>query len=228
MKVVNVKIADLKPYEKNAKKHPENQIELLKKNIEKFGFTSDEWRFCKENTNYVVTLTGVVFSICREQKSKSGRIYKVYKSNLLSGSIDRYGYRTIRMVVADRKKHVKVHRLVANAFIKNEEMKEEVNHKDGNKLNNCIENLEWVTRRENNRHAIDIGLLTFTKGDAHWRTIILKADYVTIFMLNRYCNLIRKELARMRNVSRQTIDNIINIVKKVLFKINNNQIYANH
>jgi len=40
MKVVNVKIVELKPYVKNAKKHPENQIELLKKNIEKFGFTT--------------------------------------------------------------------------------------------------------------------------------------------------------------------------------------------
>jgi len=40
MKIENIKISNLKPYEKNAKKHPEKQIELLKKNIEKFGFTT--------------------------------------------------------------------------------------------------------------------------------------------------------------------------------------------
>lgn len=52
----------------------------------------------------------------------------------------------------------RIHILVAKHFIPNPMNKPEVNHKDGNKQNNYFENLEWVTRKENNRHAIKNGL----------------------------------------------------------------------
>ena len=75
---------------------------------------------------------------------------------LISLSTDRYGY--YKCTLYNGKKHtVKVHRLVAEAFIDNPLNKKLVNHKDSNRKNNCVANLEWVDYYENNRHAVEHG-----------------------------------------------------------------------
>lgn len=63
------------------------------------------------------------------------------------------GYAQINLVKNHKRKMCYIHRLVANAFIKNLKNKKEVNHKDGKKMNNCVENLEWNTSLENARHS---------------------------------------------------------------------------
>ena len=66
------------------------------------------------------------------------------------------------------KKNKKVHRLVAEAFIPNPEGKRCINHIDGNKSNNCVDNLEWVTHEENMKHAVDNGLATAWNEGKHY------------------------------------------------------------
>ena len=68
------------------------------------------------------------------------------------------GYYKVMLSKNGGYKNKTLHRLVAETFIPNPENKPQVNHKDGNKLNSNVDNLEWVTNSENSAHAIDIGL----------------------------------------------------------------------
>lgn len=68
------------------------------------------------------------------------------------------GYAKIRLQHNNRDITTRIHRLVANAFIDNPDNKSTVNHKDGNKLNNYVGNLEWATRHEQTQHSYDWGL----------------------------------------------------------------------
>ncbi len=70
------------------------------------------------------------------------------------------GYKTICLSKDGKPSYFYVHRLVAITFLPNPEQKKMVNHKDGNKENNCVENLEWCSREENTRHAFLNGLTT--------------------------------------------------------------------
>ena len=68
------------------------------------------------------------------------------------------GYVKATLTESGKSKDFRVHRLVAEAFIPNPEGKETVNHKDGNKENNHVDNLEWATRSEQNTHSYSLGL----------------------------------------------------------------------
>jgi hypothetical protein len=73
------------------------------------------------------------------------------------------GYRHVNFTVNRRYALLYIHRLVAQAFLPNQNQKDEVNHLDGNKSNNAVNNLEWTTANENTNHAIQIGLINLSK-----------------------------------------------------------------
>jgi len=97
---------------------------------------------------YQVSNLGRVRSL--ERKATDGR---QINERILKPAFDVGKYLTVALHKNKKQKTHKVHRLVAFAFIKNPNNKPHVNHIDGNKSNNRVDNLEWCTQLENNRHS---------------------------------------------------------------------------
>lgn len=95
------------------------------------------------------------------QISSYGRI-KNQKNKILKPMFDK-NYLCIDLYKESKRKRFKVHRLVAQAFLNNSKNLAIVNHIDGNKLNNNMDNLEWCTSSENTKHAFRIGLAKVNK-----------------------------------------------------------------
>jgi plasmid maintenance system antidote protein VapI len=112
---------------------------------------TEEWRDAIDYEGFYQ-----VSSLGRVKRGNS--LNKHYSGKILKGGLDSSGYRYICAYVRKRRKNLWVHRLVAQAFILNPENKPQVNHIDGNKLNNRAGNLEWCTNEENIKHANRLGL----------------------------------------------------------------------
>ena len=94
----------------------------------------------------------------RFMASNTGKIKSCVTGKVLKTYVGNRGYESLRLTVDGVKKSITIHRAVALAFIPNPNQYAEINHKDGNKLNNSLNNLEWCTRSQNERHKFDTGL----------------------------------------------------------------------
>jgi hypothetical protein len=120
------------------------------------------------------------------------------------------------------RKTIKIHRAVAETFIPNLENKPQVNHKDGNKQNDYVGNLEWCTPKENSQHAYKNNLVNMTNrsGTSHYLSRLTDEDIRTIRSL--YIEIegqTRKQLAKRFGVSRSCIERI---TKNITYKDNTN------
>ena len=139
--------------------------------------------------------------------SEDGRVYSEKSKIFLKPMVDKYGYLFIRPMGIDGKpKNRFIHRLVLGVY-SNLENKEDytVNHKDGNKENNSLENLEWMTIEENNSHALEYKLNGKTGETNPNAKLTIKDVEEILELLNSKCG---SEIARMYNVSPGTIGNI--------------------
>lgn len=151
-------IADLIPYANNSRTHSEEQINQVASSIKEWAIINDA---------FAVSSCGIVLSLPRQCKTKGGG-YRTVPSKVLTQYEDKDGYKLVTCKGLSKNGQVRVHRLVAECFIGQCPDGHEVNHIDGAKTNNRVENLEYVTSKENSIHAVKIGLTSL--GASHHNT----------------------------------------------------------
>ena len=120
-------------------------------------------------------------------------------------AVSKKGYSVCELSVNGLRNTFQVHRLVAQAFIPNNDNKPQVNHIDGNKLNNNVENLEWCTNSENAIHAFKIGLKSRLFGEDNPNSKLNKTDIYAIRHLHYVNKKGNTEISKIFNVSKDTI-----------------------
>ena len=142
---------------------------------------------------------GVFYTLEDYIITKDGEIINKHNHHKLKPQPNGKGY--LRVIIGHKRYFV--HRLVAETFILNPENKAQVNHKDGNKLNNCVDNLEWVTNQENRNHAVLNGLHLQGK-NCSWS----KLTEEDVFYIRNNKMISNTILANKFKVSRRTISDV--------------------
>lgn len=153
--------------------------------------------------------------------SNTGEIKGVKTGKIRKKNVNHEGYYYVGISLGSRKKTMSIrpHRAVAETFIPKIYGKEVINHIDGNKLNNNVGNLEWVTYSENLIHAYENGLKVVKRGSESPNAKFENSqiDYIRENYVPRDNNFGCRPLARRFNVSHTTISDIVN------YKIYDNQ-----
>ncbi len=151
--------------------------------------------------------------------SSKGRVKSVKTGKILNPYLrGRCLYYSVQLYKNSKPFNCNIHRIFAIAFLSNPKNKKEVNHINGIKTDNRIENLEWVTHKENIHHAINTGLLTFEhiKGEQHYCCKLKESD--VIFIRKQYSEskgtrkqngTAKKSLAEKYGVSSEHINSIV-------------------
>ncbi len=141
--------------------------------------------------NYQVSNTGLVIS------KLTGKIRKPV--------LGKRGYFELTLMLNGKMKLVKLHRMIAEAFIPNTDLKPFINHKDSNKQNNKIDNLEWCTNGENIQHAYDNGKMSRKTAV---KQLSLSGELIkiwdTVTHTRRYYNMNASNIVQVCKGKRQT------------------------
>lgn len=127
---------------------------------------------------YQASRSGKIRSMSRRLDYRTGS--RMIDGRILRPALSKEGYLRVCLCREGEEKNGKVHRLICLTFLPNPENKPHVNHKDGNKLNNHVDNLEWCTASYNQRHA-------FAKGLAKPNYSGRKIDYETAEIIRKRC-----------------------------------------
>jgi len=145
------------------------------------------------------------------ETSSAGRLFSLRLNRFLRPKPTKYGY--IRVDITDSvgiEKSIPLHRLVALSFIDNPENKKFINHKNGIKTDNRVENLEWCTILENTVHAFKNGLRSGIKGEDSNLCKLTKAQVLEIRSL--YPTI--KSYKKLSVIYSTSVSNIYHIIKR--------------
>lgn len=144
-------------------------------------------------TRYYVSCNGYIQSI------KNGKVYnmKVYKTKT--------GYEYVKFTINGKTRAEFVHRMVAKVFIPNPKNKPEVNHKDGVKSHNYVDNLEWVTSKENKEHAKKLNLYRPARGELSGRAVYTNKQIRNVCVLLEDNHKSVREISKITGVREDTI-----------------------
>lgn len=119
-----------------------------------------------------------------------------------------HGYNRVCLSNGKSRKFHLVHKLLAIHFIPNPNNYPIINHKDGNKKNNDLSNLEWCDYSHNNQHGYDTGLIKALQGEKHKNAKLSEKEVLEIIELLYKNDLKQSEIAEIYKVSSQTINSI--------------------
>lgn len=142
--------------------------------------------------------------------SDKGEVFSKFTGSFLKPSLLANGYYHVNVRNGNGVRVPRpIHRMVAETFIEPVKGKYHVNHKDGDKLNNCVENLEWCTNAENRAHAKANGLIA--RGDTHGKSKLTEHTVIRIcelFSQGYTATEVMEMLADVCEISRATLYNI--------------------
>lgn len=173
--------------------------------VTKMNDTSSEerWLPVKGFKNYLISNTGRVQSLPRTVAFGSGR--RKVAGRFFGDSVDPSGYSKVSLSENGVVHKRWTHRLVAESFIPNPSQLPEVNHVNGNKLDNCVNNLEWVSRSSNMQHAHRTGLID-NRGANHGMAKLTDSDVATIRLYRGKVS--QRECASKFGISQQWVSSI--------------------
>lgn len=159
---------------------------------------TEKWITLDEFPDYRISNTGKVISF-------KGNVPK----EIAVSSNYNNGYITIHLSDKNKKQHTFLkHRFIAKLFLSNVDNKPDINHIDGDKWNNSVDNLQWVTKSENTQHAVDTGLLK-VRGENHHGSKLTVNDIRYIKKSHIPRKVTAKDLAKKFSVKPETIRAIL-------------------
>lgn len=142
--------------------------------------------------------------------SDDGKVYSHSRNRFLKYQPDRNGYCYVQLSKKGKIRKLAIHRIVGMSFLSNPFNLPQINHIDGNKLNNHVSNLEWCTPRYNTLHAFAKGLKVVARGEDNHRAKLLWSDVSKIRKLYKSGNCTQGQIASLYGLHQTTILKIVN------------------